>query len=215
MGKTSKRLGIVATAVVACAGIMTVAAPVAEAKTGLHDRVGQRRSAAQCRAGRTASPRPRTMVRATSSTNGVATLGGGPTSSQKTIVSALERRGQGIVDRSQGAEGPGRPRRRRRRARSPTTISTAVGNTAEVFFDAKVTRRRPRRPTEPAKYQAKIEGRSPPRSSRDSLEGRGGQSTASRRSTAGGELDTATQRRADLRHDRRASERAPNAASPL
>ena len=33
MGKTSKRLGIVATAMIACAGIMTVAAPVAEAKT--------------------------------------------------------------------------------------------------------------------------------------------------------------------------------------
>jgi hypothetical protein len=150
MGTTSKRLGIVATAVIACAGIMTVAAPVAEAKTvsktewakgfcsavqGWQDRI----------------TKARTMVDDVV-TNGVATSSAAK-SSQKKLVSALNAASKGSSSAAKSLKDLGAPDVDDG-AKISTTISTAVGNTAQVFSDAKAAVAKA--PTEPAKYQAKM-----------------------------------------------------------
>ncbi len=150
MGRTSKRLGIVATTVVACAGMMAVAAPVAEAKT-VSTTAWAKGFCSAVQGWQVKITTARDLVEDVV-TNGVPTSAVS-TSSQKKIVSALDAAGKGSTAAAKALKSLGAPDV----ADGPkisTTISTAVGNTADVFFDAKEAVAKA--PTAAAKYQAKL-----------------------------------------------------------
>ena len=150
MGRISRRLGIVAITVVACAGMMAVAAPVAEAKT-VSTSVWAKGFCSAVQDWQVRVNTARNLVEDVV-TNGVPTSAVS-TTSQKKIVSALDAAGKGSATaakelKSLGApDVPGGPK-------ISTTISTAVGDTADVFFDAKTAVAKA--PTAAAKYQAKM-----------------------------------------------------------
>jgi hypothetical protein len=150
MGKTSKRLGIVATAMIACAGVMTVAAPVAEAKT-VSKTEWAKGFCSAVQGWQDNITKARTLVDDVV-TNGVPTSAVS-TSSQKKIVSALDAAGKGSSAAAKELKGLGAPDVADG-AKISATISTAVGNTAQVFFDAKAAVAKA--PTGAAKYQAKM-----------------------------------------------------------
>jgi hypothetical protein len=150
MGRIARRLGIVATSVIACTGMMAVAAPVAEAKT-VSTTVWAKGFCNAVQDWQVRVDTARGLVEDVV-TNGVPTSAVS-TTSQKKIVSALDAAGKGSAAAAKALRSLGAPDV----ADGPkisTAISTAVGNTAQVFFDARSAVAKA--PTAAAKYQARM-----------------------------------------------------------
>jgi hypothetical protein len=150
MRRIVRQLGIVATALIACVGVMSVAAPVAEAKTVATGDWAK----AFCNAVKDWQVK---VVKAHSLVDDVVTNGVSSSSaakaSQKRVVSALGSAGKASTEAAKSLKTVGAPDISGG-AKIATTISTAVGDTAEVFTDAKDAVGKAS--TEPKKYQSKL-----------------------------------------------------------
>jgi hypothetical protein len=150
MHRIVRQLAIVATALIVCVGVITVAAPVAAAKTVSKGEWAK----GFCS---TLKDWQVTVAKAHGLVDDVVTNGVASSSaakaSQKQIVSALNAAGKGSTKASKELKTLGAPDVTGG-AKISTEISTAVGNVAEVFTVAKVAV--DKAPTEPAKFQSKL-----------------------------------------------------------
>jgi hypothetical protein len=144
------KLGIMLTALVASAGLMVLSAPVAEAKTVTTSEW----SKGFCKAVQSwqkTVTKAHTLVGAA-----VAKQASGSSAAkaaQKKIVSALDAARKGSTTASKAVKTLGAPDIDDGSAIS-ATISTAIGNTAKVFSNAKSAVEKA--PTEPKQFQAKV-----------------------------------------------------------
>lgn len=150
MGRFGKRLGIVVTALVASAGLMVVSAPVADAKTVPTDEWAK----GFCKAvqgWQKSVTKAHTLVGAAVAKQ--ATSSSQAKSSQKAIVSALDGASKGSTKAAKAVDSIGAPDITDG-ADISATISTAIGNTAKVFSEAKAAVAKA--PTNPKQFQAKM-----------------------------------------------------------
>jgi hypothetical protein len=150
MRKTVRQLGIVATALIVCAGVITVAAPIAEAKTVSKGEWAKGFCSALKDWQATVSKAHGLVDDVV--TNGV-TSSSAAKASQKQIVSALKAAGKGSEAASKDLKAVGAPDVTGG-AKISTAISTAIGNVAKIFTVAQVAVAKAS--TVPAKFQAKL-----------------------------------------------------------